>query len=57
MFGDGTNQAAVTTQKMRITTKTAYRLMMKQVGSTTGGGQDQVHATMCSTKVRLLTTI
>lgn len=56
MFGDGTSQAAATTQKLRITTKTAYRLMMKQVGSTMGEGQDQVDATMCSAKASLLTT-
>ena len=41
VFGDGT-QAAGPPERPLITTKTAYRLMKKQVGGTVDDEQDQV---------------
>ena len=55
IFGDDTKGAAETTKKLRITTKTTYRLMMKQAGSGISGEGGQVCLGTRPTTAKLLT--
>jgi len=56
IFGDDTKSTTETTQKLWVTTKTTYRLMMKQAGS--GMGEEgQVCLGICLTEAKLLTML
>lgn len=56
IFGDSSKSATETTKKLRITTRTTYRLMMKQAGGSMGGEEAQVYLRICPAKAKPLTT-